>query len=208
MATLTIKTQDGSDAGNFDLSPSVFEVEPNAVVVREVYNAYMANQRQGTHATKSRGEVRGGGAKPWKQKGTGRARQGSIRSVQWRGGCIAHGPQPRKYTQKINKKKKQLAYRSLLSAKLGNNEIVGLDAIQFQAPRTKDVEQMLGALNAGEGKVLIVTQEPNTTLLRASANLNNVKVQVVNAFSIFDLLVCDRLIITRDALQSLQERLA
>lgn len=208
MATLTLKKQDGSDAGSFELAPAVFETEPNAVVVREVYNAYMANQRQGTHSTKTRGHVRGGGAKPWKQKGTGRARQGSIRATQWRGGAIAHGPLPRSYNQKINKKKKALAYRSLLASKLGSNEIIGLDAIKFDSPRTKDVTGMLNALNADTRKVLIVTQEKDDSLLRAAANLETVKVQVVNAISIFDLLVCDRLVITRDALQTLQERLS
>jgi large subunit ribosomal protein L4 len=212
MPTITVKKQTGEESGSLELNSSVFGAEHHAVLVREVYNAYMANQRQGTHSVKTRTTVRGGGAKPWKQKGTGRARQGSIRSPQWRGGAIAHGPSPRDYREKINKKKKSGAYRALLSAKLANNEIIVVDTIDFSGePKTRKVVEFLESLGIA-GKTLIVTNEKNDQFLRAVSNLKSsashpTKAQVVNAVSIFDLLTCETLVIEKAALETLQERL-
>ncbi|MBI1292733.1 50S ribosomal protein L4 [bacterium] len=212
MPVVTIKNQQGGDAGTVDLASGVFAAEQNAVLVREVYNAYMQNQRQGTHKTKTRGLVSGGGKKPWKQKHTGRARQGSIRAPQWRHGAIIFGPVPRDYREKINSKKKQGAFRALLSAKLERGEVIVVDAISLDAPKTKSVVAFRAAVGA-KGKTLIVTAEKNENLVRATANLGSsaatpTRVGVVNAVSIFDLLTCDTLVVTKDALNSLQERLS
>lgn len=211
MATVSIKTQTGGDGESLELDSTVFEAEQNAVLVREVYNAYMANQRQGTHATKTRGQVSGGGKKPWKQKHTGRARQGSIRAPQWRGGAIIFGPSPRSYREKVNRKKRAGAYRALLSAKLAAGEIMVVDSIELAEPKTKKVVELRDALGC-TGRTLIVTAEKNEALVKAAANLEGssaapTKVQVVSAVSIFDLLVAQTVVLTKDALNALQERL-
>lgn len=211
MPEVTLKKQDGAEAGRFSLEASVFEAEINPVLVREVYNAYMTNQRQGTHSTKTRGFVSGGGKKPWKQKGTGRARQGSIRATQWRGGAIAFGPLPRDYREKVNRKKRQGAFRSVISAMHASGSIIFVDDIALSAPKTKEVIALREKLGA-RGKTLIVTVGANESLARAAANLGSNKttptrVSHVDAISIYDLLVCDTLIITREAGQALQERL-
>jgi large subunit ribosomal protein L4 len=212
MPVVTIKNQQGGDAGTLELASGVFEAEQNAVLVREVYNAYMQNQRQGTHQTKTRAMVRGGGKKPWKQKHTGRARQGSIRAPQWRHGAIIFGPVPRDYREKINTKKKQGAFRALLSAKLERGEIIIVETISLDAPKTKSVVAFRDAVGA-KGKTLIVTATKNDNLVRGAANLGSsatapTRVDVVYAVSIFDLLTCDTLVVTKDALTSLQERLS
>ena len=213
MPTVAVKNQSGGDAGTLELSADVFDAKQNAVLVREVYNAYMANQRQGTHSTKTRGFVSGGGKKPWKQKHTGRARQGSIRAPQWRGGAIIFGPLPKDYREKINRKKRQGAFRALLSAKFAAGEVVVIDALNFGADaKTKQAVSLLKAVGARR-KTLIVTKDKNEGLIRAASNLGASKttpaqVQIVDAVSIFDLLVADTLVITQDALTALQERLA
>ncbi|CAN5377036.1 50S ribosomal protein L4 [soil metagenome] len=213
MPTLKIKNMKGAEAGSVELNDAVFGADQNAVLVREVYNAYRANQRQGTHSTKTRAFVSGGGKKPWKQKHTGRARQGSIRAPQWRHGAIVFGPLPKDYREKVNKKKRQGAFRALLSSKLERGEILVVDALDFsKSPKTKDVVAMLAGLGV-TGKTLIVTNEKNESLLQAAGNLAGsdktpVKVQIVNAVSIFCLLTCNTLIITQDALNVLQERLS
>ena len=213
MATLKIKSQTGTEVGSIAALPTVFEAEQNAVLVREVYNAFMTNQRQGTHSTKTRGFVSGGGKKPWKQKHTGRARQGSIRAPQWRHGAIIFGPLPRKYHEKINQKKSQGAFRSLLSAKLAAGEIHVVDAIALSAaPKTKEVIAFLKALGV-TGKALILTKGVNAGLVRAGSNLegssaNPTRIQVVEAVTIHEMLVADHVILTKEALESLQERLA
>lgn len=214
MAELKVKNQQGGDAGSVNLDAKVFEADPNAVVVREVYNAFRANQRQGTHSTKTRGHVRGGGRKPWRQKGTGRARQGSIRAPQWRGGAIVFGPLPRKYREKVNKKKRQAAFRSLLSAKVAAGEIIVVESLDFSAsPKTKSVLQFLDQIGArGKGRLLIITDSKNEALVKAAGNLagsktDPTKVEVVNAISIFDLLVASSVVVTKAAITALEERL-
>jgi large subunit ribosomal protein L4 len=213
MPTLTVKTQQGSESGPFELAAEVFGVELNPVVVREVYNAYRTNQRQGTHATRNRALIHGGGKKPWKQKGTGRARAGSSRSPLWRGGATIFGPMPKKYHEKVNRKKRRSAYRSLLSSKLTAGEIIIVDGVDFSSsPKTKEVIAFLDRVGAGR-KSLIVTAERNDQLLRAAGNLRSskarpTKVEVVDSVSIFDLLVCDSLVIEKAAITLLQERLS
>lgn len=213
MPTLTVKTQQGSENGSFDLSPQVFEVEVNPVVVREVYNAYRTNQRQGTHSTRNRARIHGGGKKPWRQKGTGRARAGSSRSPLWRGGATIFGPLPKKYQEKVPRKKRQAAYRSLLTSKLQAGEIIVVDTIDFAAePKTRNLVSFLDTIGAAR-KTLIVTRERNDALLKAAGNLAGSKtrptrVEVVDALSIFDLLVCDSLVIEKEAIALLQERLS
>lgn len=213
MPTLTVKNQQGSDNGSLDLAPQVFEVDPNPVVVREVYNAYRTNQRQGTHSTRNRARIHGGGKKPWRQKGTGRARAGSSRSPLWRGGATIFGPMPKKYHEKVPRKKRQAAYRSLLTAKLQAGEIIVVDSIDFSSePKTRNVVAFRDALGARR-KTLIVTAGRNDSLVRATSNLASSKthptrVEVVDALSIFDLLVCDSLIIEKKAISLLQERLS
>lgn len=215
MPTLKTKKQTGAAGADFELSPAVFEAEQNAVLVREVYTAWMTNQRQGTHSTKTRAFVSGGGKKPWKQKHTGRARQGSIRAPQWRGGAIVFGPLPRNYQEKVNKKKRQAAFRAVLSSKHTAGEIIVVDALDFQKKsdvKTKVVVETLEKLGA-KGKTLVVVKERNEGLSRAAGNLAGstqtpVKVATVNAISIYDLLVANTLVITADALNDLQERLA
>lgn len=213
MPTLTVKTQQGSENGSLELAPQVFEVDVNPIAVREVYNAYRTNQRQGTHSTRNRARIRGGGRKPWRQKGTGRARAGSNRSPLWRGGATIFGPMPKKYHEKVPRKKRRLAFRSVLTSKLANGEIIVTEAIDFSAaPKTREVIAFLDSLGAGR-KTLIVTTGRNDALIRAAANLRSSKVrptrvEVVDALSIFDLLVCDTLVIERDAITLLQERLS
>lgn len=213
MATLTIKNQQGADAGQIELSAAVFEAEQNAVLVREVYNAYMANQRQGTHSTRTRGMVRGGGKKPWKQKGTGRARAGSNRSPLWRGGAIIFGPSPRDYREKVNRQKRRGAYRALLSAKREAGEILVVDSLDFSAsPKTREAAALIERLGLKGRKTLFVTKEKNEALVRAVRNLAGsgetpARTAVAGAISIFDLLTSDTLVITREAIEALQERL-
>jgi large subunit ribosomal protein L4 len=213
MTTLTVKNQQGADAGLLELSDLVFAADKKAIVVREVYNAYRTNQRQGTHATKNRPLVSGGGKKPWKQKGTGRARQGSTRAPQWRHGATCFGPMPKDYREKVNRKKRAIAYRSLLTSKREAGEIIVVDSLNFgPEAKTKDVRALLRALGA-KPKSLIITAVANPDLVRAARNLGNdektpTTVSVVDAVNIFDLLTCDTLIIEKAAVAVIEERLS
>lgn len=208
MPSVPVKDMSGSDVGEITLAESVFAAEANPVVVREVYNAYMANQRQGTHATKGWNDVSGGGSKPWKQKGTGRARTGSIRAPQWRGGAIIHGPQPRSYRQATPAKKRRLATRSVLSSRCAEGAIRIVDSLDVSnEPKTRRVAALLEALGA-TGSVLIVTEDKNELLLRAARNLPYVMVQVAGSLSIYELLLSDTVVMTRAAAELLQEKLA
>jgi len=189
-----------------DLLPAVFEAPVKPVVLREVVNRYMANQRQGTHSTKTQAMVSGGGRKPWKQKHTGRARQGSTRATQWRGGGTTFGPHPRSYWTKMPKKKRQVALRSALSDLAQKNSVFVVEDFGLSAkPKTKDALALLAALGLAEKKVLILTDAPNSTLILSARNLPNVKVSVVNNLNIYDLLYYDALILSRPALERIQE---
>ncbi|MGF7016013.1 50S ribosomal protein L4 [Ornithinibacillus bavariensis] len=207
MPKVALFKQDGSQAGEIELNDSVFGIEPNTHVLHEAVVMQRASMRQGTHKVKNRSEVRGGGRKPWRQKGTGRARQGSIRSPQWVGGGTVFGPTPRSYSYKLPKKVRRLALKSALSSKVQEENVVVLDNIVFDAPKTKEVVKMLGALNVNE-KALIVTAETDENVVRSANNLQGVKVLSVTEVNVLDLLMHDKLILTKDAAEKAGEVLA
>lgn len=203
---ITLKRIDGTDAGSIELPSSVFEAPQNEVLVREALNAFLGNQRQGTHSTKTRGMVSGGGKKPWKQKHTGRARAGSSRSPLWRGGAIIFGPSPRDYRAKFNAKKRKAALRAVLSARREENALIVVENIDLpSAAKTKDVVALVERVQA-EGAVLIVTEGVNETLVRCSANLKYwLAVRPVCEVNFYDVLVADTVVFTRAAVDALQE---
>jgi large subunit ribosomal protein L4 len=207
MPKVALFKQDGSQAGEIELNDSVFGIEPNTHVLHEAVVMQRASMRQGTHAVKNRSEVRGGGRKPWRQKGTGRARQGSIRSPQWVGGGTVFGPTPRSYSYKLPKKVRRLALKSALSSKVQEENLVVLENIAIDAPKTKEVIKMLGALNVNE-KALIVTADTDENVIRSANNLQGVKVLTVTEVNVLDLLTHDKLILTKDAAEKAGEVLA
>src|SRR5690625_4054709 len=207
MPKVALYKQDGSQVGDVELNESVFGIEPNKHVLHEAVLMQRASVRQGTHAVKNRSEVRGGGRKPWRQKGTGRARQGSIRSPQWVGGGVVFGPTPRSYKYQLPKKVRQLALKSALSSKVKEDNVVVLEELDFKAPKTKEVINMLSALDV-DNKVLIVTSENDENLIRSTNNLKKVKVITVNNMNVLDLLMHDKLILTKDAAEKAGEVLA
>ncbi|MFC2949274.1 50S ribosomal protein L4 [Virgibacillus sediminis] len=207
MPKVALFKQDGSQAGDVELNDSVFGIEPNTHVLHEAVVMQRASLRQGTHAVKNRSEVRGGGRKPWRQKGTGRARQGSIRSPQWVGGGTVFGPTPRSYSYKLPKKVRRLALKSALSSKVQEDNLVVLDNIAIDAPKTKEVVKMLDALKV-DTKALIVTADKEETVIRSANNLQSVKVLTVEEINVLDLLTHDKLIVTKDAAEKAGEVLA
>lgn len=204
MPKVTIYDMTGKSVGERDLSDAIFGIEPNKVVLHAVIKNYLANQRQGTQSTLTRAEVSGGGRKPWKQKGTGHARQGSIRAPQWTHGGIALGPKPRDYRYTLNKKVKQLALRSALSSKVADQEIIIVDDIQIPEIKTKTVVGMLKALKA-EKKTLIMTDGVNKNLVISANNVPNVKTAPTNNINVYDVLNCEKLILTKSAVQKIEE---
>lgn len=194
----------GKKVSDIELADSVFGIEPNENIVHAVLVNYLANQRQGTQSTKTRAEVRGGGKKPWRQKGTGRARQGSIRAPQWIKGGIALGPKPRSYSYRINKKEKQLAIRSLLSAKVLDNELTVVDKLEVEEAKTKVMAKALTDLKV-EGKALIILADRNDNVLRSSRNIEGVKTIELNTINVFDLLNCNKLVLPLDTVKKLEE---
>lgn len=204
MPKVTVYDMAGKDVGELELADSVFGIEPNRAVLHDVVVNYLANQRQGTQSTLTRSEVRGGGRKPWRQKGTGRARHGSIRSPQWRHGGVALGPKPRSYRYTLNKKVKRLAFKSAFSSKVQDNELIVVDNIALEAYKTKDVIAMLAALGA-EKKALIVTPTADDKVVKSARNIPGVKTAVVTALSVYDILNCDKFIISKDAVNKIME---
>lgn len=194
----------GKKVGDLDLSEKVFGIEPNKVVMHEAVVNYLANQRQGTQSTLTRTEVRGGGRKPWKQKGTGHARQGSIRAPQWRHGGIALGPKPRDYSYTLNKKVKRLAMKSAFSSKVLEENFIVLDSLKFDAIKTKSMVEMLKALGV-EKKALIVMPEVNEVVIKSARNIPAVKTTLVNTLNVYDILNYDKFIIVKDAVAKLEE---
>lgn len=207
MPKVALFNQSGSQVGEIELNDSVFGIEPHTHVLHEAVLMQRASMRQGTHKVKGRSEVRGGGRKPWRQKGTGRARQGSIRSPQWVGGGTVFGPTPRSYSYKLPKKVRRLALKSALSSKVQEENIVVLESLAFDAPKTKDVVAMLNALNVDK-KVLIVTADKDETVARSANNLKNVKVLKQSEVNVLDLLTHDKLILTKEAAEKAGEVLA
>ena len=195
---------EGKKVSSVDLKEEIFGIEPNEAVVHSVLVNYLANQRQGTQSTKTRAEVRGGGRKPWRQKGTGRARQGSIRAPQWIKGGIALGPKPRDYSYKINKKERQLAIKSVLSSKILENNIVVVDKLDLKEIKTKNMVKTLENLNV-EGKTLIVLPEKNLNVQASARNIDGVKTTLTNTINVYDLLKYMTLILTVDSVKNLEE---
>ncbi|MFD1363527.1 50S ribosomal protein L4 [Lentibacillus salinarum] len=207
MPKVALLKQDGSQAGDVELNDSVFGIEPNTHVLHEAVVMHRASLRQGTHDVKNRGEVRGGGRKPWRQKGTGRARQGSIRAPQWVGGGTVFGPTPRSYSYKLPKKVRRLALKSAFSSKVQDEDLVVLEDIAIDAPKTKEIVKMLDALNV-DTKVLIVTADKDENVVRSANNLPNAHVLTVAEVNVLDLLSHDKLIITKGAAEKAGEVLA
>lgn len=195
----------GQETGEIELNDSVFGVDYNEAVIHQAVVRQMANKRLGTHATKTRGLVRGGGKKPWKQKGTGRARVGSIRSPLWVGGGTVFGPTPRSHAKDMPRKARQLAVKSALSEKLRANELIVIDAIDFEAPKTKNVVKMLADLHS-EGKALIVDGARNTVL--SARNIPGVKAYAPSGLNIYDIVNTDKLFLTQEAVKKIEEVLA
>lgn len=195
----------GQETGEIELNDSVFGVDYNEAVIHQAVVRQMANERLGTHATKTRGLVRGGGKKPWKQKGTGRARVGSIRSPLWVGGGTVFGPTPRSHAKDMPRKARQLAVKSALSEKLRANELIVIDAIDFEAPKTKNVVKMLADLHS-EGKALIVDGAHNTVL--SARNIPGVKAYAPSGLNIYDIVNTDKLFLTQEAVKKIEEVLA
>ena len=204
MPKIDVYNIEGKKVSDIELADSVFGIEPNEKIVHSVLVNYMANQRQGTSNTKTRAEVSGGGRKPCKQKGTGRARQGSIRSPQWFKGGIALGPKPRDYSYRVNKKERRLAVRSVLSSKVLENNLVVVDSMNFDAIKTKNMVSALNNLKV-EGKTLIVLPEKNENVQKSARNIEGVKTSLVNTINVYDLLKYNKLVLTVDAVKSLEE---
>ena len=204
MPKVDVYNMQGKKVSDVELSEEVFGIEPNENIVNSALVNYLANQRQGTQSTKTRAEVSGGGRKPWRQKGTGRARQGSIRAPQWIKGGIALGPKPRSYSYRINKKEKQLAIRSLLSAKVLDNELTVVDKLEVEEAKTKVMAKALTDLKV-EGKTLIILADRNDNVLRSSRNIEGVKTIELNTINVFDLLNCNKLVLPLDTVKKLEE---
>ena len=204
MPNVALYNMDGKEIGTIELNESLFAAEVKGSVLHEVVKNYLANQRQGTQSTKTRAEVRGGGIKPWRQKGTGRARQGSTRSPQWTHGGIALGPKPRDYRIALNKKTKRAALYSALSAKVVEGKLIVVDDIKCDGYKTKTMVAMLNALGA-EKKSLIVLDTTDKFVVKSCANIPGVKTSLYNTINVYDILNADQFIVTKAAVEMLQE---
>lgn len=204
MSNLSVLDMAGKKVSDIELSDAVFSIEPNMSAMHLVVVAYLANQRQGTQSTKTRSEVSGGGKKPWRQKGTGRARQGSTRAPQWYHGGIALGPKPRTYGISVNKKVKRLAMKSALSSKVAADEMLVLDSIALDSIKTKTMAEMLTAIKAGK-KTLVVLPENNEVAYKSLRNIEGVKVSTVNTLNVYDILNCNSLVVLKDAVTKIEE---
>ena len=203
MLKVDVLDMKGKKVKDIELNENVFGVDVNDIVVHTAFVNYLANQRQGTGSTKTRAEVRGGGRKPWRQKGTGRARQGSIRAPQWMKGGIALGPKPRSYKYAIPKKMRKLALKSVLTSKVEEKELIVVDKLELKEIKTKEMVKVLNNLNTK--KALIVLSEKNLNVQASARNIENVKTTLVNTINVFDLLKYDNLVVTEDAIKKLEE---
>ena len=204
MAKIAVLDMAGKQVSERELSDAVFAVTPNEAVMHAMVVNYLANQRQGTQSTLTRTEVAGGGRKPWRQKGTGRARQGSTRAPQWTHGGIVFAPKPRDYTVTLNKKVKRLAMKSALSSKVQDNDMIVLDSLKVEEFKTKTIVAMLKALNV-EGKALLVTAEADQKVVKSAANIAGVKTAAVNTLNVYDILNYDKFIVAEDAVAKIEE---
>ncbi len=204
MPNVAVYNMEGKQVGDINLSEELFGQEVNTAVLHQVVVNYLANQRQGTQSTKTRSEVRGGGIKPWRQKGTGRARQGSIRAPQWIKGGIALGPKPRDYSYTLNKKVKRAALKSALSSKAAEQEIIVLDDLNLTEIKTKTIATMLTSLNV-DSKALIVTCDKNDNVVKSARNIPGIGTAFTGSLNVYEILNHDKLIITKDAVSKLEE---
>ena len=204
MPKVTVLDMAGKEVSKIDLSDAVFGIEPNKAVMHDMVKNYLANQRQGTQSALTRAEVSGGGKKPWRQKGTGHARQGSTRAPQWTHGGIVFAPKPRSYRYTLNKKVRRLAMKSALSSKVLDNELVVLDKIAMDEYKTKTIAAMLKAVGS-EKKALIVLPEKNEKVIASAANIPGVKTALVNTLNVYDILNADKFIVLQDAIAQIDE---
>ncbi|MBU5485033.1 50S ribosomal protein L4 [Clostridium sp. MSJ-11] len=203
MPTVGLFNKEGKKVGDVQLADSVFGVEVNQYALHQVVVAQLANKRQGTQSSKTRAEVSGGGIKPWRQKGTGRARQGSTRSPQWIHGGVVFAPKPREYRVSVPKSMRRVAMKSALTSKVQENQMIVLENLELEAPKTKEIVKMLGALNAN--KTLIVTAESNENVYKSARNIEGVEVLPVNNLNVYDILKYENFIITKDAVSKIEE---
>ena len=204
MPKIDVLSMDGKKVKEIELNDNIFGIEPNENVVHTAVVNYLANQRQGTQSTQTRAEVSGGGRKPWRQKGTGRARQGSIRAPQWINGGVALGPKPRSYKYKINKKEKRLAIRSILSSKVTGNELVVLDKLQLKETKTAEMVKVLNNLKVTE-KALVLLPANDLNVQRSARNIKGIKSLTVDIINAYDLVKYNKLIVTEDTVKKLEE---
>lgn len=203
MANVKVFNLSGSEVGSIDLNDSIFAVEVNEHVMHQAVVQYLANQRQGTQSAKTRAEVSGGGRKPWRQKGTGRARQGSIRSPQWTGGGVVFAPKPRDYSFKLNKKVKRLALKSALTVKVNENKLIVLDEVKLEEIKTKMIADAFKSLNVS--KALFVVEEDNKNAAISARNIANVKTASPSTINVYDILKYDTFVVTKDAVAKIEE---
>ena len=204
MPKVSVYNIEGKKVSDIDLKEEIFGIEPNEAIIHSVLVNYLANQRQGTQSTKTRAEVRGGGRKPWRQKGTGRARQGSIRAPQWIKGGIALGPKPRSYKYTVNKKERRLAVKSMLSAKVLEQSLVVVDKLAFDEIKTKNMVSALNNLKV-TGKTLVMLPEKNENVQKSARNIEGLKTTLVNTINVYDLLKYNNLVVTLDTVKKLEE---
>jgi large subunit ribosomal protein L4 len=204
MSTINVLNMTGEIVGTVELSDGIFGIQPNESVVHEVVKNHLANCRQGTQSALTRGEVSGGGKKPWRQKGTGHARQGSTRAPQWTHGGIVFAPKPRSYSYVLNKKVKRLALKSVLSAKAAANEIIVVDSIKLDSIKTKDFRAFLNAVKA-DGKSLVVTPAKNDVVIKSARNIPGVEVSMANLINVYDILKAKYLVLDKEALAVIEE---
>jgi len=204
MPKVAVFNIDGQQVGDIELKDEVFGVQVNEPLLHQAVQVYLANQRQGTQSAKTRAEVRGGGRKPWRQKGTGRARHGSIRSPQWTGGGVVFAPKPRDYSQKLPKKMRRQAMLSALSLKAKGNEIIVLDELKIEKPKTKLIDDMLKNLNV-EKKALIVLKDSDQAVEKSVRNLPGAKMTLAGTLNVYDILKYDTFVITKQAVEAVEE---
>ena len=204
MPNVAVLDMTGKNVGNIDLADSIFGIEPNTAVMHMMVVNYLANQRQGTQSALTRSEVSGGGRKPWRQKGTGHARQGSIRSPQWRHGGVVFAPKPRSYRYVLNKKVRRLAMKSALSSKVMDNELLVLDALNVDEYKTKNIVNLLKAIGA-EKKPLIVLPAVDEKVINSARNIPGVKTTQVNTLNVYDILNADKLVVIKEAVSKIEE---
>jgi len=203
MANVKVFNMSGNEVGSIELNDNIFAVEVNEHVMHQAVVQYLANQRQGTKSAKTRSEVRGGGRKPWRQKGTGRARQGSIRSPQWKGGGVVFAPKPRDFSFKLNKKVKRLALKSALTSKVNDNKFIVMDELKLEQIKTKEMKNVLNNINVS--KALIVVENGNKNVVLSARNIPNVKTASVNTINVYDILKFDTFVVTKQAVENIQE---